>query len=191
MAAEEYIDPDGEEEEEKKKLITKADLLPKEEWELPIPVGLRHSTQALFYEYRHRSTSKIKAPYTLKNYDVNIGGKHYRSMYMEYMACDSEYEAAIVLLGSYAHWQRLSATAWFAPYLIAWEEERNIRDDALARSVIIRLAEAHNVTAAKSLQAVSQKQKGKTAAGRPKKGGARAPTSGSAELDEMLGHTND
>lgn len=191
MEAKEYIDPDGEE-EEKKKLITKADLLPKEEWELPIEVGLRHSTQALFYEYRHRTTSKIKAPYTLKNYDVNIGGKHYRSMYMEYMACDSEYEAAIILLGSYAHWQRLAETAWFAPYLDAWEEERNIRDDALARSVIIRLAEAHNVTAAKSLQSVSQKNKGKkTNAGRPKKGGARVPASGSAELDEMLGHTND
>lgn len=175
--------------EPEKKLLTKEDLLPKEEYELPIPVALRHATQALFYEYRHKTTSKVQAPYTLKNYDVNIGGKHYRSMYMEYMACDSEYEAAIVLLGSYAHWQRLAATNWFAPYVDAWEEERNVRDDALARSVIVRLTEAHNVTAAKSLQSVSQKNKGKSA-GRPEKKGKRVPASGSAELDEMLGHNN-
>lgn len=187
MSEDEYIDPEGE--EEKKKLLTKQDLLPKEEYELPIPVGLRHATQALFYEYRHRSTSKIKAPYTLKNYDVNIGGKHYRSMYMEYMACDSEYEAAIKLLGSFAHWQRLTKTNWFAPYVEAWEEERNIRDDALARSVIVRLTEAHNVTAAKSLQAVSQKSKGK--AGRKPKKGERKPADHNSELDEMLNHKTD
>ena len=188
MKEEEYIDPEGE--EEKKKPLTKEDLLPREEYELPIPVGLRHYTQALFYEYRHKSSSKIQAPYTLKNYDVNIGGRHYRSMYMEYMACDSEYEAAIKLLGSYAHWTRLTSTNWFAPYIEQWEEERNIRDDALARSVIVRLAEAHNVTAAKSLQAVSQKSKGKTA-GRKPKGGTRKPADHNSELDEMLGHTND
>lgn len=175
--------------EGKKKLLTKEDLLPKEEYELPIAVGLRHATQALFYEYRHKSTSKIQAPYTLKNYDVNVGGKHYRSMYMEYMKCDSEYQAAIVLLGSYAHWQRLTGTKWFAEYIQAWEVERNIRDEALARSVIIRLTEAHNVTAAKSLFTNSKAHK---RAGRKEKpGGARVPASGSAELDEMLGHTND
>lgn len=176
--------------EEPKKLLTKEDLLPKEEYELPIHVGLRHATQSLFYEYRHKTTSKIQAPYTLKNYDVNIGGRHYRSMYMEYMACDSEYEAAIKLLGSFSHWQRLTKTKWFAPYIEAWEEERNIRDDALARSVIVRLTEAHNVTAAKSLQAVSQKSKGKTA-GRKPKGGERKPASANSELDEMLNHQND
>lgn len=187
MSEDEYIDPEGE--EEKKKPLTKEDLLPKEEWELPIPVGLRHATQALFYEYRHKSTSKIQAPYTLKNYDVNIGGRHYRSMYMEYMACDSEYEAAIKLLGSYAHWLRLTKTNWFAPYIEQWETERNIRDDALARSVIIRLTEAHNVTAAKSLQAVSQK--GNKTAGRKVKGGTRKQADTNSELDEMLGHVND
>ena len=177
------------EEEEAKKPLTKEDLLPKEEWELTIPVGLRHSTQALFYEYRHKSSSKIQAPYTLKNYDVNIGGRHYRSMYMEYMACDSEYEAAIKLLGSYAHWLRLTKTNWFAPYIEEWEEERNIRDDALARSVIIRLTDAHNVTAAKSLQAVSQKSTGKP--GRKVKKGKRKPQDHNSELEEMLGHVDD
>ena len=59
---------------EAKKPLTKEDLLPKEEWELPIHVGLRHATQSLFYEYRHKTTSKIQAPYTLKNYDVNLDG---------------------------------------------------------------------------------------------------------------------
>jgi len=175
-------------EEEVKVPLTKEDLLPREECNLPIPVGLRHATQALFYEYRHSSTSKIKAPYTLKNYDVNIGGKHYRSMYMEYMACDSEYEAAIKLLGSYAHWLRLTKTNWFAPYIEQWEEERNIRDEALARSILVGLTEAHNVTAAKTMFVNSKQGK---RAGRKPKGGTRKPADSNSELEEMLGHSND
>lgn len=182
-----YIEPE-EEAPAKRQVLTKKQLLPREEDNLPVDIGLRHATQALFYEYRHKTSSKIQAPYTLKPYDVNIGGKHYRSMYMEYMACDSEYEAAIKLLGSYSHWQRLVTTEWFSKYIEAWEAERNIRDEALARSILVGLTMAGNVTAAKTMFTNSKTQGRK--AGRSTKGGARQPASGSAELDEMLGHNN-
>jgi hypothetical protein len=170
--------------------LSKEDLLPRTEDELPIPLSLRHSTQALFYEYRHQTTSKVQAPYTLKDYDVHIGGKTYRSMYMVYMSCDSEYEAAIKLLGSYGHWKKLVAAKWFADYYARWEYERNVRDEALARSVVVKLAEKGNVTAARTLFQNS-KTHNPGEPGRPAKGGKRKEGSGSAELDEMLSRASE
>ena len=59
-------------------------------------------TQGLFYEYRHH-TKLPYIPYTLRERDY----KGYLSMYRIYMECDTEYEAAQVLLNSWEHWCRL------------------------------------------------------------------------------------
>lgn len=162
----------------------KRDLLPKTDNELPIPIGLRNCTKALFYEERHHTTSKITAPYCKKDYDYTYNGITYKSMYMIYMACDSEYEAAIVLLGSYAHWCKLKECTWFTPYFERWEAERNTRDEAVARKVLVTLAEAGNVTAAKSIYTNSKQPTSKV--GRPEKGGARKSGVGDDVLDSMF-----
>jgi hypothetical protein len=161
----------------------KQDLLPKRDEDLPIDVGLRHCTKALFYEFRHQSTCDIPAPYCLKDYDYEYGGTVYTSMYMIYMTCDSEYEAAIKLLGSYSHWKKLTSTVWFAPHLERWEAERNTRDEAIARSTLVKLAEAGNVTAARTIYTNS---KAGATAGRPSKKGKRKEDSSAEDLEAMF-----
>ena len=149
-------------------IITKEALLPKVGDDLPIPKELVGCTQALFFEYRHQTTSGTLAPYCLKAHDHEYQGRIYRSMYLDYISCDSEYEAAIKILGNYSHWLKLKATSWFAPYLEAWNDELTLREEALARSKLVQLTEAGNVTAARTL--LGNK---KNAVGKPKKNAQR------------------
>lgn len=164
--------------------IGKAELLPKIGSDLPIPQELVGCTQALFFEYRHQSTSSTRAPYCLKANDHMYKGDVYRSMYLIYISCDSEYEAAIKLVGNYSHWLKLRATTWFAPYLEAWNEELTLREEALARSKLVSLTQAGNVTAARTL--LGTKKKG---AGRPKKESRKDDTQGMMDLEDMLERT--
>lgn len=104
-------------------------------------------TMGLFYEYRHQG--EATPVYCLKETDW----KGCLSMYRIYMAAESEYEAAQQLLGSWGHWNKLCACAWFKPHLEAWREEREIKEAALGKAVLIQAAEEGNVTAAKELVA--------------------------------------
>ena len=177
----EVEDPD---EPEIKQTIKQA-LAPKEKCDLPIPARFLKTTKGLFYEHRHHTTVDEKAPYTLRNMDFTDNAGHlYKSMYMIYMGCDSEYEAAIKLLGNYAHWLKLKATTWFAPHLEAWNEELTLREEALARSKLVTLTEAGNVTAARTL--LGNK---KNPVGKPKKSAARKDYVTVDDIDSMLRRT--
>ena len=179
-----------EDDEPEEKVTLKQSLMPKELLDLPIPVRFLKTTKGLFYEHRHHTTVDEKAPYTLRTQDfIDSAGHIYRSMYMVYMKCDSEYEAAIALLGSYHHWQKLKRCSWFQDYVQSWESERNIRDEAIARSILVRLAECGNVTAARTLYANAEKTKG--IIGRPPKGGKREESEGESELEQMLQRSRD
>lgn len=173
-------DPD----EEPSKETLKESLLPRTQFNMPIPDRFTKTTKALFYEYRYQTTVTDKAPYTLKYQDyVDVTGHMYKSMYQIYMNCDSEYEAAIRILGSFPHWVKLKRCSWFHDHIERWEDERNIRDEAIARSILVRLAETGNVTAARTLFANS---KATNKMGRPLKGGSRQESTGDDELDAML-----
>lgn len=172
-------------EEEDLEKSLKQRLFPCTDDELPINPGLRICTKALFYEFRHHTTSKITAPYCLKDWDYEYNGVTYLSMYMIYMRCDSEYEAAIQLLGSYKQWCKLRECSWFIPYIERWEAERNIRDEAVARSILVALTEAGNVTAAKTVYANSNKTKAE-GVGRPARSGKRSAPPINDTLDGML-----
>ena len=165
--------------------VNKTSLLPKVGNALPIPQELVGCTQALFFEYRHQTTSGVLAPYCLKPHDHVYKDRVYRSMYLEYISCDSEYEAAIKILGNYSHWLKLKATTWFAPYLEAWNEELQLREEALARSKLVALTEAGNVTAARTLLGNKKNSVGKPA----KNAGRKNDTSGMGDLDSMLERT--
>lgn len=174
-------------EDEPVRETVKESLMPKVSYDMPIPERFCTTTKAMFYEYRFQTTVTDKAPYTLGKQDrLDKDGKHlYKSMYLIYMQCDSEYEAAIKLLGSYPHWRKLKRCSWFHDHFEEWEEERNIRDEAIARSILVRLAMVGNVTAARTLYTNSNaKPKGKL--GRPETGGQRQVKTGDDELDEML-----
>lgn len=119
-----------------------------------------YMTQALFYEYRFQTNSDYM-PFTMKERDHN----GYISVYRVYMECDSEYEAAYKLLNSWKHWQVLCSAPWFAKELKKWREEREIREAALGKAVLIEEAGNGNVSAARALLDLSGKRK----AGRPTK----------------------
>lgn len=83
------------------------------------------------------------------------------SAYMIYMLADSEYEAAMKLVGSWAHWQRLlkcneflygskdGRHNWFG--IESWREEREIRERSQALNQLRIAAAGGNVQAQKIL----------------------------------------
>ena len=115
-----------------------------------VPEKLHRATQALFWEHRHACRWKQKnfhPPYNLsmRDHDDTL------SMPQIYFQCSSEYEAALVLLGNWEHWEKLSTTAWFKPHLQKWRAEKSRREAAMGKSKIIELANAGNLAAAKFL----------------------------------------
>ena len=117
-----------------------------------------YKTQSLFYEFRYQTNSDYM-PFTLKERDVH----GHQSIYQIYMSCDSEYEAAQKLLGSWKHWEILCECTWFIKELDKWREEREIREAAIGKAMLIEKAKEGNVPAARSLLESSSKRK----AGRP------------------------
>ena len=81
----------------------------------------RFRTQSLFYESRH---TKYPAPFTLKDEDHE--GRV--SMYKEFMRISdpTEYKVATELLGSWRHWEVLTACEWFKPYVERWRKELSV-----------------------------------------------------------------
>tara|TARA_R110000772_G_scaffold105055_3_gene206645 strand:+ start:197 stop:715 length:519 start_codon:yes stop_codon:yes gene_type:complete len=85
--------------------------------------------------------------YTLKDYDHN----GYPSMYLLYMECATEYEAALRLLGSWRHWKKLSSSKFFLEFLTEWREERKLAEESMARTTILESIIDGNVSAAKTI----------------------------------------
>lgn len=166
--------------------VNKQSLRPKIGAALPIHSTLVGCTKALFYENRFNTTVTTTAPYCLKAHDHTLKGVVYRSMYLIYMSCDSEYEAAIKLLGNYQHWTKLKRCTWFIPYVEEWNAELVLREAALAKSKLVTLTEAGNVTAARTLLN-SKKIAG---VGKPAKKGKRTSDIIPGDLDEMLERTD-
>lgn len=115
---------------------------------LPIPEELVGTTQALFYEFRHQTTSQVPAPYNLKETDW----EGTQSMYQIYMAHDTEYDAAMALLGSWMHWEKLCKSPWFIKHKEKWDAEKEVIKQAIAEKTLIEQAKAGNVQAAKLLR---------------------------------------
>lgn len=166
--------------------VTKQALRPKVGDALPIDQTLVGCTKALFFENRHNTTVKTKAPYCLKPNDHELRGKVYKSMYLIYMSCDSEYEAAIKLLGNYQHWTKLKRCTWFMPYVEEWNAELVLRESALAKAKLVALTEAGNVTAARTLL----NTKKIAGVGKPKAKGKRTSDIIPGDLEEMLERTD-
>lgn len=115
-----------------------------------VPKKLHRATQALFWEKRHSSRAKQKGFLPIYNlskrdHDGTL------SMPQIYFQCTSEYEAAMVLLGDWEHWEKLVKCTWFQPYLEKWRNEKDRRDNAIGQGKIVELAAAGNLAAAKYL----------------------------------------
>jgi hypothetical protein len=168
--------------------VNKLSLRPKVGSELPIHPRFVGCTKAMFYEHRHQTTVEIDAPYCLKPNDHEFKGVVYKSMYLIYMSCDSEYEAAIKLLGNYQHWTKLKRCTWFLPYVEEWNAELRLRESALARAKLVMLTEAGNVTAARTL--LNDKKIAGAKVGKPKGKGVRQSDIVPGDIEEMLERTD-
>ena len=82
------------------------------------------------------------------------------SAYMIYMLSESEYEAAIKLVGSWTIWERYCKNKYFMQGparstnwsgLEKWREEKVIQQEAKARAQLVEQAEGGNVQAIKAL----------------------------------------
>lgn len=166
----------------------KAHLRPSTNDNLPIPEHFRMATAAMFFEKRHQTSSAHDGIFTLKPYDWELNGIHYQSMYLMFMQYNSEYSAAMGILGSWPHWLKLCECSWFKPELEKWKAEMDLRDEALAKDKLVKLTKADNITAAKALLAETKNPTRKV--GRPSKKtkGEAAPTGSprSSDLDDLL-----
>jgi hypothetical protein len=97
-------------------------------------------------------------------------------MYQIYMECVDEYEAAMRLVGTMFHWEKLCAASWFMDGdedkgtrgLKAWREDMRRRDESKARALLLKKAEEGDTSAARAVLQDS-KDRGKKKVGRPRK----------------------
>jgi hypothetical protein len=128
-------------------------------------------TQGLFYEF-----NKPDAPYTLRSEDyVSKKGIEYKSVSALYRDCNSEYEAAILIVESWEHWKKLCSLDWFVKGhettaglryqgLDAWKEEQELRKKSESETMLMAMIKEGNVSAAKFIYEQQGKQSTK---GRP------------------------
>lgn len=139
----------------------------------------RPRTKSLFYEFRTQTDyAGNDSPFTLK--EVDWDGSV--SMYRIYMEEDTEYDAAMRLVGSWRLWQVLCASSWFKPYKEAWDAERRIREKSEAKKILMQEAENGSVAAAKTIYDEDKK----TGAGRPKKQDVKKAAKEEADIEEFL-----
>lgn len=139
----------------------------------------------LFAEFNKRNWDKYPPVYTM--YDVDKRGLiSARRVYME---STDEYEAAIKLLGSWQHWQKLCNNESFMngpnkpegwEGLLAWRKEKELRDKSRARELLWEAAEAGNVTAQRTLYDP------KEPVGRPSKDKVNKAARAQAEQERIL-----
>lgn len=137
-------------------------------------------TASLFWENRFQSADK-EFPFTLTDFDRSETCK---SMYQIFMQHETEYDAAMALLGSWRHWEALCKAKFFKPYIQSWRQEVILREESMAKKVL--LAEARdeaNVTAAKAILAENKKTASR---GRPSKQEKAQRLDADIEMDEFL-----
>jgi hypothetical protein len=117
-------------------------------------------TEGLFIE---TARDPSYAVYTLKYEDK---GK-YKSAYKIYMESVDEYEAAMKLVGNMDHWKKLCSLKWFVEGrpevghmgLNAWREHMTLRDESMAKKILMEKAQQGDTAAAKKLLDVAKQEK--------------------------------
>ena len=119
----------------------------------------RFKTVSLFFEQMQEMNGE--AAFSIKGYD-NKGYKSMRKMYVE-LEDPTEYLPAMVLLGSWEHWKKLTAAKWFVEgHLNEWREEVEVK---LKSKAIAKMKASDTPTATKYLADNGWKDAGKQ--GRP------------------------
>lgn len=130
----------------------------------------RYYLRGLFYE--ECTTDPASVLYTLKRED-HLGYPSLFRLYME-AADPTEYKFAVAHLGGWDHFQELSQSSWFKPYLDAWRQELLVKLTSDALSSILAVskdkANPNAYHANKYLLEALQKPADAKKRGRPGKG---------------------
>lgn len=114
------------------------------------------------------NVTKMPSEWTLKPY-TSKGFPSAHALYLE-LADPTEYEFANVLLGSWAHWQRLLECNWFLPYIDAWREELEIKLRSEAVRNINAISKGTSPGALNASRWLAEKGWTEKKRGRPSKG---------------------
>jgi len=145
----------------------------------------------LFKEFNRSEKDKYPVVYTMSEQDKD-GLVSARRIYMESL---DEYEAAIRLVGSWVHWQRLLKCNAFmkGPHadsgyqwqgLEQWRQEKRDFERSKARDMLWESAKKGNVTAQRLL--FEEANKGDRGAGRPSNAEVKKEAREQAEHEEMF-----
>jgi len=148
-------------------------------------------TQGLFYEY-----TDIDAPYTLRPEDyTSRKGNEYVSFARVYRESVDEYAAAMALLGSWTHWQKLCKEKWFQIGVVNgsnftglhdWREEKEKANESAAKSVLLDAIANGDTQAAWKLYDKATKKEVPKNVGRPEKKIPSTKTSNVSNIAESI-----
>lgn len=88
--------------------------------------------KGLFFETT--GSDKASVSYTLKDWDHTVDGIVYPSLYRLYLEQEdlTEYEFANTHLDGWEHWEMLTSSNWFKPYVSRWRRELMLKLKARA-----------------------------------------------------------
>lgn len=108
-------------------------------------------TQTLFVDVNNNR--RYEPLYTMREYDY----KGYISAYQIFMHSVDEYDAALKLVGSIDHWNKLCGLKWFNEGglgftgIVQWRKDMVDRDNRMAKKALIKAARNGDATAATKL----------------------------------------
>jgi hypothetical protein len=126
----------------------------------------RWLTKSLFIEQDHNADLG-QALYTLADEDRQGVPSLYR-LYIE-MKDPSEYYFAKKYLGGWDHWERLTKSPWFKPYIESWRKELDVLIKAEALHEIIRIAQDSSHKSSYEANKILLREKPTAKRGRPTK----------------------
>lgn len=132
----------------------------------------KRKTNSLFHEIIGWPQRQKYAPlYTLAEKPLweDYWGVWLPSAKQIFIYSENEYEAALKLVASIEHWNRLVANDWFVSgngdyhwtSLVQWREEQSQRKIALVEGQLMKKAQEGNITAAKTLLGMHQDNRGR------------------------------
>ena len=100
--------------------------------------GNQWLTKGLFLETNYMAQDQVV--YTLKDQDDDSRGLP--SLYRLYMLEEdlTEWEFATKHLGGWEHWELISKSAWFKPYVSRWRKELELKIKARALKELVTMA---------------------------------------------------
>ena len=102
-----------------------------------------YQTKGLFYETTlPDERPEFGTSWTLKEKDLIVGDKTYKSMKRVYLDMEdvTEYDFAMTTLNSYKHWERLVESPIIRKHIDQWRKELNLKLKARAMKAIINAA---------------------------------------------------